>query len=391
MNKLLQIPFYGALFYLISCAGHAMNPDTPPAPPALPVIKINSGTATTWMDYPATIEGTVNVEIRPQVSGYLQKIYVQEGDYVTKGQPLFKINSSEYSEYSNNASANVQGARAAIERAQVEYDRLKPLVDNKVISEVQLRTAQANLNAAKAAHAQAVSSKGSADITLGYTLITAPVSGYIGAIPYKQGSLVGKGEIAPLTLLSEVNNVHAYFSMSEADFLSFIARYEGKSTEEKIKNIPAVDLQLPDNSIYNSKGKIELVQGQFDRSSGTISFRAVFPNNEKLLRSGITGNIRIPSLHDNQLLVPQESTFELQDKIFVFALGDSNKVTSRQINVSGKTGNHYLVDKGLASGDRIVFSGIQRLKDGAMITPQPMAADSLLQASLMTASTQRQQ
>lgn len=392
MNKLIHLAFYGALLYLVSCAGQAMNPDAAPAPPTLPVIKINSGNATTWLEYPASIEGTVNVEIRPQVSGYLQKIYVQEGDYVSKGQPLFKINSSEYSEYSNNASANVQGARAAIERAQVEYDRLKPLVDNKVISEVQLKTAQANLHAAKAAHAQAVSGKGSADITLGYTLITAPVSGYIGAIPFKQGSLVGKGETIPLTVLSEVNNVHAYFSMSEADFLSFIARYEGKSTEEKIKNIPAVDLELPDNTIYNSKGKIELVQGQFDRSSGTISFRAVFPNNEKLLRSGITGNIRIPSVHQDQLLVPQESTYELQDKIFVFTLGDSNKVASKQITVSGKTGNHYLVSKGLVSGDRIVFSGIQRLKDGAMITPQPMAADSLLQASLgNVAASQKQQ
>jgi membrane fusion protein (multidrug efflux system) len=390
MNKLIQLAFYGGLFYLISCAGQAMNPDTPPAPPSLPVIEINQGNATTWLDYPATIEGTVNVEIRPQVSGYLQKIYVQEGDYVSKGQPLFKINASEYSEYSNNASANVQGARAAIERAQVEYDRLKPLVDNKVISAVQLRTAQANLNAAKAAYAQAVSGKGSADITLGYTLITAPVSGYIGAIPFRQGSLVGKGEMAPLTVLSEVNNVHAYFSMSEADFLSFISKYQGKSTEEKIRNIPAVDLKLPDNSIYNAKGKIELVQGQFDRSSGTISFRAVFPNNEKLLRSGITGNIRIPSVHDNQLLVPQESTYEMQDKIFVFALGDSNKVTGRQIHVSGKTGNYYLVSKGLANGDKIVYSGIQRLKDGSMITPQPMAADSLLQASHVVAATQTQ-
>lgn len=390
MNKLIQLAFYGGLFYLISCAGQAMNPDTPPPPPTLPVIEINAGNATTWLNYPATIKGTENVEIRPQVSGYLQKIYVEEGAYVSKGQPLFKINASEYSEYSNNASANVQGARAAIERAQVEYDRLKPLVDNKVISAVQLRTAQANLNAAKAAYAQAVSGKGSADITLGYTLITAPVSGYIGAIPFREGSLVGKGEMTPLTVLSEVNNVHAYFSMSEADFLAFISTYEGKSAEEKIKNIPPVDLQLPDNTLYGEKGKVELVQGQFDRSSGTISFRAVFPNKEKLLRSGITGNIRIPSLHNNQLLVPQESTYEMQDKVFVFALGDSNKVASRQIDISGKTGNHYLVSKGLAKGDKIVYSGIQRLKDGSMITPQPMAADSLLQASLSAAATQTQ-
>ncbi len=381
MNKLIIYLFYAGLLFLAACAGKAMHPAPPP--PSLPVIKINSGSATTWLEYPATIEGTTNVEIRPQVSGYLEKIYVQEGAYVTKGQRLFKINSREYRELSNNAAASVQGTSAAIQKAQVEYDRLKPLVDNNVIAPVQLKTAKANLDAAKATHAQAISSKGSADIAVGYTLITAPVSGYIGHIPFKQGSLVGKGESLPLTMLSEVNKVHAYFSMSESDFLAFISSYEGKTTEEKIKNIPSVDLQLPDNTLYASKGKIELVQGQFDRSSGTISFRAIFPNEEKVLRSGITGRIRIPSLHQEQLLVPQASTYELQDKVFVFALGDSNKVVSKQIAVSGKTGSNYLVSKGLENGESIVFSGIQRLRDGAVITPQVLASDSVLQAGLV--------
>ena len=379
MNKLLK---YAAIIFLASCTAKSMNQFSS-APPSLPVIKINASAATTWQEYPASIEGSTNVEIRPQVSGYLEKIFAEEGAYVSQGQPLFRINSAAYSEYSNNASASVQANKAAIEKAQIEVDRLKPLVDNKVIAEVQLKTANANLNAAKAAYAQAVSSKGSADINVGYTLITAPVSGYIGHIPYKQGSLVGKGETLPLTVLSEVNTVHAYFSMSESDFLNFISKYEGKSTEEKIKSIPAVDLQLPDNTIYNTKGKIELVQGQFDRTSGTISFRASFPNPEKILRSGITGKIRIPSLHSNQVMVPQESTYELQDKIFVFAVGDSNKVASKQITVSGKSGNNYLVSKGLASGETIVYSGIQRLRDGAVITPQSLPADSVLQASLL--------
>lgn len=381
MKKLQVYIIYGAVLFLAACAGKNLNAPAPP-PPSLPVIKINSGSATTWLEYPTSIEGSTDVEIRPQVSGYLEKIYVEEGAYVAKGQPLFKINSKEYSEFSNGASASVQSAKASVEKAQVEYDRLKPLVENKVIAEVQLKTAKASLDVAKATYAQAISSKGSADITVGYTLITAPVSGYIGQIPYKQGSLIGKGEALPLTVLSEVNNVHAYFSMSEADFLTFISGYEGKSTEEKIKSIPPVELQLPDNTIYATKGKIELVQGQFDRSSGTISFRAVFPNAEKQLRSGITGKIRIPSLHQDQLMVPQESTYELQDKVYVFALGDSNKVTSKQIAVSGKSGNNYLVSKGITSGETIVFSGIQRLRDGAIITPQQMPGDSVLQASL---------
>jgi membrane fusion protein (multidrug efflux system) len=381
MNKLIIYALYGSLIYLAACAGQAMNPPTPP--PTLPVININAGNATTWLEYPATVKGSTNVEIRPQVNGYLQKIYVEEGAYVQKGQPLFKINAAVYHEISNSASASIQAARAAVDRAVVEYERLKPLVDNKVIADVQLKTAKANVDAAKASYAQAVSSKGSADITVGYTLITAPVSGYIGSIPYRQGSLVGSGEALPLTVLSEVNNMHAYFSMSEADFLAFIAASEGKSTEEKIKNLPPVELQLPDNSIYSPKGKIELVQGQFDRSSGTISFRAAFQNTDRALRSGITGKIRIPSVHQHQLLVPQESTFEMQDKVFVFALGDSNKVTGKQITVTGKSGSNFLVSNGLVSGEKIVFSGIQRLRDGAVITPQHLSADSLFQASLL--------
>lgn len=377
----MKYVFYAAVILLAACAGKESAQQQAPPPPALPVVKLNTGSATTWQNYTATVEGTVNVEIRPHVSGYLEKIYVEDGAYVTQGQPLFRINSKEYGEYANNAAASVQAAKAAVDRAQVEVDRLKPLVDNKVIAEVQLKTAKANLDAAKAAYAQAVSGKGSADITVGYTLITAPVSGYVGRVNYKQGSHIGNGELQPLTVLSEVNNVHAYFSMSEADFLAFLAALPGKSTEEKVRNIPAVDLQLPDNSIYAQKGKVELVQGQFDRNSGTIAFRAVFPNNDKLLRSGITGKVRIPALHQNQLIVPQEATYELQDKVYVFTVGDSNKVASKQIAISGKSGNTYLVSNGVQSGETIVYSGIQRLRDGAVIVPQPISLDSVLHAS----------
>ncbi|MES2005761.1 MAG: efflux RND transporter periplasmic adaptor subunit [Bacteroidota bacterium] len=377
MKKLI---YSGAFLVLVACAGNQIT-QTPP-PQSLPVITLSTGSATTWEEYPASVEGTVNVDIRPQVSGYLDKIYVEEGAYVLQGQPLFSINSNEYKEYANNAGASTQLAKANIEKAQVEVDRIKPLVENKVVADVQLKTALANLAAAKAALAQAVSSKGSADITVGYTLIKAPVNGYIGHIPFKKGSLVSKTDALPLTVLSEVNNVHAYFSMSERDYLDFLSKIEGKTTEEKVKNMPAVELQLPDNTIYKVKGKVELVQGQFDKTAGTISFRAVFANAEKQLRSGITGKIRIPSLLREQLIVPQEATYEVQDKIFVFALGDSNKVASKQIFISGKNGANYLVNKGLASGETIVFSGLQRLRDGAIIAPQRIPLDSVLHASL---------
>jgi membrane fusion protein (multidrug efflux system) len=382
MRQLRQLIYAAAFLVFAACAGNKLNEPAAPPPQSLPVVQLNTGSATTWQEYPAFVEGTVNVEIRPQVSGYLEKIFVQEGAYVSKGQPLFKINSSEFTEIGKSADATVQVAKANIEKAQVEVDRLKPLVANKVIAEVQLQTAVANLNAAKASFAHAVSSKGSADITIAYTLIKAPLSGYIGHIPFKEGSVIGRADAMPLTVLSEVTNVHAYFSMSETDFLNFLSSIKGNTTEEKVKNIPPVELALPDNTIYKSRGRVELVQGQFDRNAGTISFRVIFPNEEKQLRSGITGKIRIPSLLESQLIVPQEATFEVQDKIFVFALGDSNKVVSKQIFVSGKNGANYLVSKGLNIGETIVFSGLQRLRDGAIITPQRISLDSALRASL---------
>jgi membrane fusion protein (multidrug efflux system) len=170
--------------------------------------------------------------------------------------------------------------------------------------------------------------------------------------------------------------------MSESDFLNFLSKVAGKTTEEKITNIPPVELQLPDNTIYKVKGRVELVQGQFDRNAGAISFRVVFDNADKQLRSGMTGKIRIPSMLHEQLIVPQEATYEVQDKVFVFALGDSNKIASKQIFVSGKSGSNYLVNKGLVIGETILFSGLQRVKDGISITPQPISLDSVLRASL---------
>ncbi len=371
---------YAAVLYFASCAGNAGNQQAPPPPPALPVVQLETGSSTSWQSYPATIEGTANVDIRPQVSGFLEKIYVEEGAWVNQGQPLFRINAKEYSQYSQTADANIQITKATVEKAQVEVDRLIPLVAGKVISEVQLKTAKAILNEARAAHTQAISGKNSAEITLGYTLITAPVSGYIGHINFKQGSLIGRGESLPLTSLSAVENIHAYFSMSEKDFLHFFADVEGRNIEDKIEKLPPVELQLADNTIYKDKGKVQLVQGEFDRSTGSILFRAKFVNKEKILRAGISGRIRIPFLLKDKLLVPQESTFELQDKVFVFALGDSNKVAGKLITVVGKSGNNYIVEKGVSKGETIVYSGIQRLRDGAVIIPQKISLDSILAA-----------
>lgn len=365
------------LIYISSCTSVQGN-QAPLPPQALPVLAITPTTASTFSEFSASIEGKTNVEIRPQVSGYLEKIYVEEGAYVSQGQPLFKINDRPYDEQANNAQANVQAAKANLEKAAIEVSRLQPLVENKVISDVQLKAAQAAYDAAKAEVSQAQAAGNNAGINLGYTLLKAPASGYIGRIPYKTGSLVGKGEASPLTVLSDVKEVYAYFSMSESDFLQFTNESTGKTIAEKLKTLPPVELQLADKSIYPAKGRIELMEGQFDKTIGTISFRAVFPNAEGLLRSGSTGKVRIPQLNTGLLPVPQTATYELQDRVFVFAVLDSNKVISRPLHIVGKTTNYYLVDKGVQAGDKIVFAGMDRLQDGAVINPQILSADSVL-------------
>ena len=352
-----------------------------PQIPALPVFQVHQTDAATFETFTASLEGTRNVDIRPQVDGYLEKIYHDEGAYVHRGELLFKIDDRVYRAQLDNARANLLSAKAAQEAAQINVNKLAPLVTGGVVSDVQLKTAQANLDAAKANVAQAEAMVTNAGISLGYTEVTAPLDGYLGRIPYKMGSLVGKTDAQPLTVLSEVNEVYAYFSMSEKDFLAFKDQYEGATVEEKIKHIPPVELILPDNSVYAEKGNVETVEGQFDKTTGAIPFRVVFPNPHGLLRSGNTGKVRLPAPQASVLIVPQEATYELQDKILVFALGDSNRVESKPLTVSGRSGNYYLVSGGLRPGDRIVFTGLDRLRDGMVIAPQAISLDSLLKAS----------
>jgi membrane fusion protein (multidrug efflux system) len=354
-------------------------------PPQLPAITITTSSATTYQEFPASLEGKVNVEIRPQVEGYLEKIYVDEGAYVKAGQLLFKIDPRVYDEQLNNAKSNLLAAQANMEKAKVEVDRLTPLVENNVISDVQLKTAKAAYDAAKASVEQSKAMVGNAQINVGYTYIKAPVSGYIGRIPYKLGSLVGKGEDQPLTVLSDVSEVYAYFSMSESDFIVFKNKYEGNTLEEKIKHVPPVELILADDSTYTQKGKIELVEGQFDKTVGAINFRASFPNPSRILRTGNTGKIRLPQMFKSVLIVPQDATFEIQDKTFVYAVGDSNKIVTKPITISGRTTNYYYVSNGLKAGEKIVLSSqstmlMGGLRDGMRITPQSVSTDSLLHA-----------
>jgi len=340
------------------------------APQSLPVAEIKMDTATTYQEYPASIEGAVNVEIRPQVAGTLDRLYADEGAYVTKGEPLFKINENPFREALNNAKASKAAAEGALANAQLEVEKLTPLVQNKVISEYQLKAAKAALQVAQANVSQAKAQVGTAQINIGYTLIKAPVSGYIGRLLKKQGSLVSPSDAEALTQLSDVHDVHVYFALGESDFVNFKAEHAGKNLQDKIKHLAPVSLVLSDKSNYTLPGKIDMIDGQFDKTTGAITVRATFPNADGLLRSGNTGKVRLSMQHSGVARVPQDATLELQDKVFVYAVGDSNKVAKQPIVIVGKNGNDYLVKDGLKAGQQIVLSGIDHLQDGMKIAPQ---------------------
>jgi len=354
---------------LYGCSSAPQTPQAPP-PPSLPVATIASGTETTYQEYPASIEGTVNVEIRPQVSGTLDKVFVDEGAFVNAGQPIFKINEQPYRAALNNALANLHSAEASQINAQLEIDKLTPLVQNKVVSDYQLKTAKAAYQVATANIESAKANVSTAQINVGYTLIKAPVSGYIGRLEKKQGSLVGPQDATSLTQLSDVHDVHVYFALGEKDFVNFKEQYPGQTLGDKLKQLPGIALLLADGTEYTKQGKIDMIDGQFDKNTGAITVRATFANQQGLLRSGNTGKVRLSLEHKDALIIPESATVDMQDKVFVFTVGDSSKVKKVAISIVGKNGDNYLVKDGVKVGDQIVLSGVDKLQEGMVIQPQ---------------------
>ncbi len=337
--------------------------------PTLSVATIQRGDATVATKYAALLEGKVNVEIRPQVDGTLQHIYVDEGAFVKAGQPLFKIDDQVYREQYNSALAAQHAADARLVAAKIEVEKLVPLVKNNVVSDIQLKVAQANYQVAQAAVEQARAATRSASVSLSYTIIKAPVSGYIGKIPFRVGSLVTKNQAGWLTLLSDVSDVYASFSISELDYIRFKKQYAGTSMQETLHHVPPVSLMLADGSRYSEQGSLITVSGQFDEATGSVRVRAVFPNRQGLLRSGNTGTVVMESVYRNMVMVPQASTVELQDKVFVYLLGEGNKVKKQVITIAAKTDESYVVSSGIKEGDTMVLFGVDKLQDGAVIKP----------------------
>ncbi|MGJ1390628.1 efflux RND transporter periplasmic adaptor subunit [Sphingobacterium spiritivorum] len=365
------IPIAALVFILGSCTGNQQEENYGEQAVDADFITLETGTTNLIKTYPGTIEGTVNVDVRAQVSGYLETIFVQEGDYVSKGQALFKIKGDVFSEQVNNSEASLKAAIAAQANARIELDKIRPLVQGKVVSELQLQTAQAQYDAATAQVAQARAALGSSRINADFAVIKAPVSGYIGRIPNRVGNLVTPADASPLTTLSEINNVFVYFSLSEAEFIDFT------KARKKDEGMNTVEIVMADGTVYGHKGRVEVASGNIDRATGSIALKAVFPNPDRVLRSGGAGRIILTRKIDEAISIPMASVKDIQDRFFVFALTDSSKVAMRPIEISGRSGQNYIVRSGVKPGDKIAVNRIDMLAEGVKVAPVTVAADSL--------------
>jgi membrane fusion protein (multidrug efflux system) len=334
--------------------------------------------ATLNTDYPANIQGLQNIEIRPKVDGFIEKIFVDEGSLVKKGQLLFKIKAPQYEQDVRTAEAGIKTAEADVATANLQVNKVKPLVEKDIISHYELESAQNTLQSKQAALAQAKATLENARINLGYTTIASPVDGVIGSLPYKLGSLVTSNTAEPLTTVYNTATVYAYFAMNEKQLLGFSRDSSNTSFSAKLNSIPKVTLILSDGVVYEHKGKVETVNGLINTTTGSANFRAAFANPEGLLRSGGSATVRIPTLIKNAILIPQNATYQLQDKRFAYVVDKGNKIKNVVIDVlDNPAGQFYIVKDGIQSGDKIVVESVSSLKDGTEIKPLDVDADSV--------------
>lgn len=314
-------------------------------------------------DYPTTLQGRQNVEIRPKIDGYIDAIYVDEGARVRKGQLLFKISNPQYEEAVRNAQAAIGVAEAAVETSRLEVEKTKPLVEKQIVSKYELESAILNLKSKEAALIQAKATLANAKANLAYSRITSPVDGVIGLIPYKIGALVSSSLSEPLTTVSDIEVIYAYFSFNEKQLLAMNGNKKKSGKTE-------VELILPDGTAYPQNGKIDMISGQIDTNTGSATARASFTNPDRILRSGGSAVLRIPQSFDSVLVIPQSATTELQNVRFAYVLSKGNKVKSMHIKtIASSDGQFFIVTDGLRTGEKIILEGVHLLKDDQEIIP----------------------
>ena len=322
--------------------------------------------------YPATIKGLQDIEVRPQVSGLIVKLCVDEGATVRKGQALFQIDPTQYKAAYDQAAASVKSAKANLETITATERNKKMLHDQKIISDFEYQTAVNNLLTAKANLAQAEAAYTAAKQNLDFCTVKSPSDGVIGTFPYRIGALVSPSISEPLTTVSEIGDMYVYFSMTEKQLLDLTRA--GGTLKEQLEKMPAVKLQLADGTMYDAEGKIDAVSGVIDQTTGSVSMRAIFPNKQNILRSGGMANVVFPYTMSEIILIPQTATQEIQDKKFVYVLQPDSTLKHTEIQISNlNDGKNYIVTGGLKEGDQIVVEGVQTLQDGPTISPITVA------------------
>lgn len=352
-----------ASLFLISC--NNKNNQQQQAPAALPysVVEVPTKTIIGYDTYPANIEGTNNSAVRAKVSGYITKVLVDEGQRVRKGQVLFTLETQSMSQDAEAAKANVNAA-------QVEVDRLIPLVEKNIIGNVQLETAKARLAQAKSAYSSVVA-------TIDYANIRSSIDGYVGSINFREGALVSPADPMPLTTVSTTEDVYVFFALNERDYIDFISKTEGKTRDEKLKNFPLVELQLVNKEIYSEKGKIETVTGQVDKTTGTVSFRAKFKNPNGILANGNSGTIRIPKEYKDAVVIPEIATFEQQGIDYVYSVRNDTAYATI-VTITDRFDRVAIVESGVKPTDKVVVEGIVRLRNQTPVVPKTVDFDTLV-------------
>lgn len=335
-------------------------------------MEVSRGSRTLSQSYTAVINGRQSVEIRPQVSGTITQVCIAEGAQVKKGQTLVIIDQVPYKAALETAIANVKSAEASVATARLTADSKEQLFKENVVSAFDLQTARNSLLQAEATLAQAKAEEVNARNNLSYTEVKSPVDGVSGMLPYRVGALVDASITTPLTTVSDDTEMYVYFSMTESQVLSLVRQY--KTLDEALKQMPEVELILSDGLTYAHKGRIDAISGTIDTSTGAVSLRATIPNPEHMLHNGGSGTVIFPYIKENVLIVPQEATYEIQDKIFVYKVVDG-KATSSQVSVFPvNNGKEYIVESGLEEGETIIAEGAGLVQEGTVVgTP---AADN---------------
>ncbi len=315
--------------------------------------------------YSATIRGKQDVDIRPKVQGYITDIKVKEGSVVRNGQTLFVIDQVPYQAALATAEANVDVAKAQVDAAELSATSKEKLFEQNIISDFDLRMARTTLASAKAQLAQARANELTASNNLSYTLVKSPVDGVVGTLPFRVGTLVSPSDATPMTSVSDNSEMYVYFSLSESQVLSLKRQYG--ALENALQEMPMVDLQLSDGTIYSEKGRIEAISGIIDPTTGSVTIRAKFPNKRRLLLSGGSGTIILPHRQEGCVVIPQHATFEVQDKVYAYKVenGVAKATIIGVFEISN--GKEYIVESGLIEGDTIVVEGIGLLRDDTPI------------------------